>query len=150
ATANLGTADVTLTLGNETTSHPFQIEEFRTPAFALSLNDDVVGAGTLPLVVGESIEMRTEARYYSGGGLDGAHVLWDATLRHASYRPIGFDGFTFDPMLARNEQGPRIAQLESRLGPGSSATLDLGVAAVPYGAPAVLQVDSVVTDLVRS
>ena len=32
----------------------------------------------MPLVLGESIEMRAEARYYGGGGLDGAAIAWDA------------------------------------------------------------------------
>jgi len=150
ATANLGTAYVALSLGSETTSHPFQIEEFRTPAFSLSLDDDVVGAGTLPLVVGESIEMRAEARYYSGGGLGGAKVSWDTSLRRASYRPVGFDAFTFEPALARNDGGPRIAQIDSRLDSRSTGTVDIGVAALPFDAPSLLRVDAIVTDLDRS
>ena len=48
---------------------PIKIEEFRTPAYAVSLNDDVMYGGARPLVVGESIEMAAEAKYYAGGGL---------------------------------------------------------------------------------
>ena len=87
ATANLGTASVDIVIGNQIISHPFAIEEFRTPAYAVALDDDLLGAGAVPLVLGESTEMRAEAHYYGGGGLDGANVEWAAKLVPAAYRP---------------------------------------------------------------
>ena len=72
-----------------------QIQEFRTPAYAVSLDDDVTHAGATPLVLGESIEMRAEAKYYAGGGLAGAAIRWDAQLeRRRRYRAAGLGAAT--------------------------------------------------------
>jgi uncharacterized protein YfaS (alpha-2-macroglobulin family) len=148
-TANLGTGHVRLSIKDQEIDHPFAIEEFRTPAYQVALVDDVLGAGTLPLVLGESIEMRAEAHYYGGGGLDGAAIAWDSKLRAASYRPTGFAGFDFTPIHEHGDSQPT-AHVDARLGAGSSATISLGIAALPLGAPSLLEVDSTVTDVDRA
>ncbi|HEX4452966.1 MAG TPA: alpha-2-macroglobulin family protein [Kofleriaceae bacterium] len=148
ATANLGRAAVRISIDDQEIDHPFQIEEFRTPAYAVELVDDVLGGGTMPLVLGEAVEMRADAHYYGGGGLGGATITWDGHLRAASYRPIGFDEFTFTPVRREPITQPDV-HAEARLGTASSSTAVLGIAALPAGAPSLLEVDATVTDVDR-
>ncbi len=148
-TANLGTGHVRLSMKDQEIDHPFAIEEFRTPAYQVALVDDVLGAGTLPLVLGESIEMRAEAHYYGGGGLDGAAITWDSKLRAASYRPAGFDGFAFTPVPQHSDSHPTPHTFDRLVG-GSSSTTSFGIAALPLGAPSLLEVDATVTDVDRA
>ncbi|HEY1548046.1 MAG TPA: alpha-2-macroglobulin family protein, partial [Kofleriaceae bacterium] len=128
--------------------HPFQIEEFRAPAYAVELTDDVLGGGTMPLVLGEAVELRADAHYYGGGGLRGATITWDGHLRAASYRPIGFDDFSFTPVRRQASTQPDV-HAEARLGTASSSNALLGIAALPAGVPSLLQVDATVVDVDR-
>ncbi|HEY3806489.1 MAG TPA: alpha-2-macroglobulin family protein [Kofleriaceae bacterium] len=149
ATANLGEASVDIVVGDQIISHPFAIEEFRTPAYAVALDDDLLGAGALPLVLGESTEMRAEAHYYGGGGLDGANIEWAARLLPAAYRPVGFDGFSF--ALRRSSYHDLVNEAAaSRLGAGSSSSVSIAIHALPNDSPSVLEVDATVTDLDRA
>jgi alpha-2-macroglobulin len=148
ATANLGTAIVRITIADQEIDHPFQIEEFRAPAYAVELVDDVIGGGTMPLVLGEAVEMRADAHYYGGGGLRGATITWDGHLRAASYRPIGFDEFNFTPVRRQAVTQPDV-HAEARLGTASSSSAVLGIAALPAGAPSLLEVDATVMDVDR-
>ncbi|MDX2086378.1 MAG: hypothetical protein SFX73_00955 [Kofleriaceae bacterium] len=100
-TVNLGTATFAFTARGQELHHPIKIEEFRTPAFSVSLNDDVAHAGSIPLVVGESIEMQTDAAYYAGGGLGGSRTSWSANLATTAYRPPNWNQFGFAPPVSR-------------------------------------------------
>ncbi len=148
ATANLGRATVKVSIDDQAIDHPFQLEEFRAPAYAVELVDDVLGGGTMPLVLGEAVELRADAHYYGGGGLGGATITWDGHLRAASYRPIGFDDFSFTPVRREPITQPDV-HAEARLGTASSSTAVLGIAALPAGAPSLLEVDATVTDVDR-
>ncbi|MEO8698925.1 MAG: alpha-2-macroglobulin family protein [Kofleriaceae bacterium] len=153
ANTNLGTAHFTFETKGETEMHGISVEEFRTPAFAVDLDDDVGRAGT-PLIAGEAIEMATTAKYYAGGGLAGARVRWNATLMAASYHPPGWEAFSFAPVRTLDEPyrryRPSIRKSETGALDGASVnSLVIGIAAVPGSQPAVLEVESSVTDLDR-
>src|SRR5262249_48655421 len=54
---NLGTATFTLATKTGVHRHPIEILEFRTPTYAVDLDDDVTHSGATPLILGETIEM---------------------------------------------------------------------------------------------
>ncbi|NVB84682.1 MAG: hypothetical protein HOV81_40285 [Kofleriaceae bacterium] len=151
ANANLGTATFSLVSKGQSIRHPISIEEFRTPAYAVDLNDDVTHGGATPLLLGETIEMNAEAKYYAGGGLAGARIVWDASLASATYRPPGWDRYTFTPIANRAapQWGSTSASEESSLSGASASGIVFGVSALPYGKPSVLTVDATVTDIDR-
>lgn len=154
ANASLGAGTVDVAIGNQHYSHRIAIQEFRTPAYQVSLDDDVQSAGIAPLTLGEAISMNAEAHYYAGGGLGGAHVKWNASLKPASYRPPGWDLYNFEPARERGDNGyHRRSGVEversSTLGGASSSMITLGITALPQGEPAVLSVDATVTDVDR-
>ncbi len=163
ATANLGTAVFTFRTHHpdsgaterESTSLPIEIQEFRKPAYAVTLTDDVTHAGATPLVVGEAIEMSVEAKYYAGGGLPGARTQWDATLTESAYRPPGWDRFAFTPPEERGTHRASYdrvrldASSRATLTGASTATARLAVPALPRNHPAILAVDTTVTDVDR-
>jgi uncharacterized protein YfaS (alpha-2-macroglobulin family) len=154
---NLGYAQLRLSAREASHAHPISIQEFRTPAFSVSLNDDVSHAGAAPLVLGESIEMSASARYYAGGGLPGAGIQWDARLTAAAYRPPGWDDFDFSPAERRSDRrrywrhsGATVrAGQAGSLSPSSMAGVVFGLTALPGGRPSLLSVDATVTDLDR-
>ncbi|SDO70561.1 hypothetical protein SAMN04515671_1764 [Nakamurella panacisegetis] len=95
--ANLGTASVELTAAGVATqdgndfSHPFDIADFRTPAFQVDTHADSSG----PHVVGDNLTVATDATYYAGGPLADASVKWQVRTASATYSPPGWDNFTF-------------------------------------------------------
>ncbi|MBA2544961.1 MAG: Ig-like domain-containing protein [Deltaproteobacteria bacterium] len=158
---NLGQASFSFsTTGNgrdDSTRHPISIQEFRTPAYSVSLNDDVSHSGAAPLILGESIEMTASARYYAGGGLVGAGIEWNATMTTTRYSPPGWSMFEFDPPQPRQQRSyyryrddhSVRAQQGGSLSGASTATLAWGIAALPDRRPSILEVDSTVTDVDR-
>ncbi|MDQ3367338.1 MAG: hypothetical protein M3680_18090, partial [Myxococcota bacterium] len=155
---NLGTSNFTFTTRRQSHRHPISVQEFRTPVFAVELNDDVTHAGATPLVVGERLEMQTTARYYRGGGLPGAALTWAATLTAAAYRPPGWDAFSFASPASRSERAPPNGARDlqpvelhqpAALSSHSTAALELGLRALPGDRPSVLSVDATVTDVDR-
>lgn len=93
---NLGHARIVFQLSNGDGSNQanfteaFQIQEFRRPEFEVSVTCDEG-----PHMVGGSADLEVTAAYYSGGGLPDAPVQWILTTTPGSYRPPGWDGFTF-------------------------------------------------------
>jgi alpha-2-macroglobulin len=156
---NLGTAYFTFETNGGAHRHPISIQEFRTPAYAVTLDDDVTHSGATPVVLGESIEMSAEAKYYAGGGLGGADIKWNATLTQATYRPPGWDRYSFSPIRKRSDgdyysryRGGNHAtsvEQETSLSGASTAGITFGLAALPAGEPSVLTVDATVTDIDR-
>jgi len=159
--ANLGTATLWLSTHNDGYRHPISIQEFRTPAYAVALNDDVSHSGALPLILGESIEMTAGAHYYAGGGLPGAAIDWEATLTTTTFHPAGWSTYAFDPpepradrsyyryrYRYRSEHSTKASQLGSLSG-ASNASVVYGIAALPEGRPSILEVDATVTDVDR-
>lgn len=158
--ANLGTASLWLVARHGTQqldhTHPIAIEEFRTPAFAVELDDDVTHAGATPVVLGESIEMLASARYYAGGGLGGADIEWYASLATTRFSPPGWDTFSFAPKRERGSSPwserdfERISATKAgTLSGASTASVVYGVAALPGNRPSILSVDANVTDIDR-
>jgi uncharacterized protein YfaS (alpha-2-macroglobulin family) len=95
ASVNLGRARVELTTGGQgqkaaTTSHSFQIQEFRRPEFEVG-----VSAPAGPHVVGQSATVTVDADYYAGGGLAGAPVDWSVQTREGNYTPPNRDDYIF-------------------------------------------------------
>jgi len=152
---NLGTASFSLQARKEVYHHPISVEEFRTPAYAVTLDDDISHSGAIPLVLGETTSMTAAAQYYSGGGLPGAAVEWDATLTTTRYEPPGWNLFAFTPPLDRHEhrygfedRSIRV-HAQSALSGGSTSTVTYGLAALPDGRTSILEVDTTVTDVDR-
>jgi alpha-2-macroglobulin len=143
---NLGSAVISLSTKDSTFTQYVAIEEFRAPAFALQLNDDVAFGGNLPLFVGDQIEMQTSANYYSGGKLDGAAVRWDATLAPVYYSPPGWSGYLFTPLDQRANS--KRQSHDSQLGADSTSTAAIGLQSLA-GMAAKLTVDATVTDVDR-
>ena len=157
-TVNLGTAQLRMTTRGYVHTHPISIQEFRTPAYSVNLDDDVGHAGAIPLVLGESIEMNAVAKYYSGGGLPGADIKWDATLRTTRFQPAGWDLYKFEPIRSRSERryywrsddpDPITVNTKGSLSGSSNASIVYGIAALPKNRPSVLDVDATVTDVDR-
>jgi uncharacterized protein YfaS (alpha-2-macroglobulin family) len=144
---NLGYASFQLVSRKSRHTHPISIQEFRAPAYAVTLNDDVTHAGTAPVVLGESIEMSASAKYYAGGGLTGAQIRWKATLTPTSYTPPGWSLFSFDP--SHPEDGTIEIEKPDVLDATSSARVSWGISALRGGHPSVLNVDATITDLDR-
>lgn len=95
-TANLGYARVELQAsgiglpGNLTTSHGFQIQEFRRPEFEVSSE---VSQG--PHIVGKGADVTVSAKYYAGGPLAGADVTWNVQSKATNFTPPNRDDFDF-------------------------------------------------------
>ena len=101
--ANLGNARVELSLavdrlGNgvalntTSTSHPFQIQEFRRPEFEVTAK-----SSEGPHYVGEHAVATLNAAYYSGGGLPDAPVEWQVTRSTTSFTPPNRSEYHFGP-----------------------------------------------------
>ncbi|MGE4072843.1 MAG: alpha-2-macroglobulin family protein [Lysobacterales bacterium] len=95
-TPNLGSARIRLQLqgkdgmaGGEF-QHLFQIQEFRTPEFAV---DAQFTEGTV--FAGERLQARTSAQYYAGGALPGAPVAWTVSAAIANYNPPNQSDYSF-------------------------------------------------------
>ena len=89
--ANLGYANARITVnGRHQGRHDFEIQEFRTPEFEVS-----VKAPAGPHMVGDTVPMTTTASYYAGGPLAGSDGTWRVSSSQTSYRPPNFDEFTF-------------------------------------------------------
>jgi alpha-2-macroglobulin len=95
--ANLGSARVELSvaessLAGTSTSHPFEIQEFRRPEFEVTAK-----TSEGPHHVGEHAVATLTAAYYSGGGLPDAPVNWSVTRKTASFTPPNRSAFHFGP-----------------------------------------------------
>ncbi len=152
---NLGNATVEMKTKDQVYWHRISVQEFRTPAYSVSLNDDVEASGAAPLFLGDALEMNAEAKYYAGGGLGGAAVTWEARLANASYKPPGWDRYSFEPLTPRHDRWadtyipPVVATTSTTLSGGSNSLTRFALHALPAGQPAVLTVDATVTDVDR-
>jgi alpha-2-macroglobulin len=153
---NLGTVYFSLATRKQSYRHPIAVQEFRTPAYSVTLDDDIAHSGAIPLVLGEQIEMTATAKYYSGGGLGGAAVQWDATLKTTPYAPPGWNLFTFTPPHGRQHRYYDVddrsidARAGSSLSGSSTSTVTYGIAALPGARTSILEVDATVTDVDRT
>jgi len=95
-TPNLGSARIRLQLQGSSGiagaefQHVFQIQEFRTPEFAV---DAQFTEATV--FAGELLQARTSAQYYAGGALPGAAVAWTVNATIANYNPPNQSDYSF-------------------------------------------------------
>lgn len=95
--ANLGQAwvelrAVDLPSGEQaTTTHTFQIQEFRRPEFEVETR----AVTPAPHYAGEPVTVAVDAGYYAGGPLVDAEVTWLVSSRETNYRPPGWDEYQF-------------------------------------------------------
>ncbi|HEY4059946.1 MAG TPA: alpha-2-macroglobulin family protein, partial [Kofleriaceae bacterium] len=163
-TVNLGDATLSLTSRSEHTDHTIAIQEFRTPVFGVALNDDVQFSGARAVYAGEQLDMHAEANYYAGGGLPGAPIQWDARLAGTRFSPPGWNDFSFRPPTDRSMRGyayrwgnrygdddePDTSFTDTKqLTGGSTSDASFAIARTPKGHPAILTVDTTVTDIDR-
>jgi hypothetical protein len=165
STVALGDAVLALETRGEHSTHAIDIQEFRTPAFGVALNDDVQFSGARAVYAGEELDMHAEASYYAGGGLPGAPIEWSARLAGTRFSPPGWDAFTFRPPSPRSSQPysyrwGRNAYYDDDEGEGSwvdtkqlsgnsASDAAFTIASTPKGHPSVLTVDTTVTDIDR-
>jgi len=69
--------------------------------------------------------MNASAKYYSGGGLGGALIQWDAKLAAASYRPPGWDLFYFFPARKSRRFSYSYTQNEPEVSTHKAGTLSV-------------------------
>ncbi|MDP2316108.1 MAG: Ig-like domain-containing protein [Pseudomonadota bacterium] len=96
-TPNLGTARIDFTAADGDTTEPstslsFEIQEYRTPEFAVSASG---GDGVYAL--GEDAIVDVSAAYYAGGGLPSAPVRWEVSAAPATFVPPGRGDWSFGP-----------------------------------------------------
>jgi uncharacterized protein YfaS (alpha-2-macroglobulin family) len=77
--------------------HTVRVEEYRRPEYEVLVNHD----GRLHVVGGAAL-ITARARYFSGGGLPNTKVDWIVASRTASFRPPGWDAFSFGGSLNRS------------------------------------------------
>ncbi len=95
--ANLGQAHVELQLegvglANASTSHGFQVQEFRRPEFEVTAR-----SSEGPHFVGKHAITTLNASYYSGGGLPDAPVEWRITRSTVGFTPPNRSDYHFGP-----------------------------------------------------
>jgi uncharacterized protein YfaS (alpha-2-macroglobulin family) len=92
---NLGNARIdliaTTKYGGSSTSHQFQIQEFRRPEFEVSANVETEA----PHFVGSNAMLSVEAKYYAGGPLANADTNWVVTATPTNYTPPNREDFIF-------------------------------------------------------
>ncbi|WP_152974031.1 alpha-2-macroglobulin family protein [Levilinea saccharolytica] len=95
---NLGQAYINLqaqgglgNLSNTAFGHGFQIQEFRRPEFEVTARNE----SSAPYFAGESAVVAVEAKYYAGGALPNAEVVWQVSSAPGSYSPPNWPDFTF-------------------------------------------------------
>ncbi len=98
AGANLGPAWVQLTAdvpglppGAASWAHQLQIQEFRTPEFEVTARPESPG----PYYTTDPATLAVDAAYYAGGPLPDAETTWTVTTAQTTYRPPGWDRFSF-------------------------------------------------------
>lgn len=71
-------------------SHWFHIEEFRRPEFEVATR-----ASGASILVDTKVRLSAEARFFSGGGVSDAEVIWTLQSRPGHFRPVGWEHFSF-------------------------------------------------------
>ncbi|MCK9461201.1 MAG: Ig-like domain-containing protein [Proteobacteria bacterium] len=152
---NLGTAWLELTaegagVSNTTFSHPIQIQEFRRPEFEVSAD-----ASPGPYVLGTEATASVSAKYYAGGGLPNAPVIWRAYAARADYTPPDRDEFQFGPwspwwrFFGGGGAGGETATLEGKTDAIGDHRVAIRFEAVNPVRPMTVTAEATVTDVNR-
>jgi alpha-2-macroglobulin len=121
-----------------------QVQEYRRPEYEVQVEVD-----SGPHLMGDRVRATAQASYYGGGALPDAEVRWRVRASNATYRPPGWDGWTFGG-AALFRWGTRLAPSERRLEGTADARgehaleIDLVEAELPFAHR--LQVESEVAD----
>lgn len=156
-TINLGYTQLYLSgdssVSNSSTSHSFQVQEFRRPEFEVS------ASGPDSSLIGSDANVNLDAKYYSGGGLPGAPVTWNVTTAPGSYSPPGHEGYTFGSWtpwwdwhgrdLGEAEAAPASKTFESRTDSSGKHYLKMDFLSVNPARPTVVTAEASVTDVNR-
>ena len=147
--ANSGLGTVIFRLGPSTSKWMhFRIEEFRRPEFEVSLS---VGEGHH--LIQDTVPLMVRAKYYGGGGLEGALVNWKVSGQPGHYVPPGWHDFSFGDAVPWWWHSPSDDAVEEQM---LSAELDVqgrhqavltAVRERRTATPYVLQVEATVQDL---
>jgi len=89
-TPNLGRTGIVFTANGQNHYHQLRTEEFRRPEFEVAAT-----ASQGPFLVGQGGDVTVSAKYYAGGGLPGAPVVWNANARSTTYTPPNRDDYSF-------------------------------------------------------
>jgi len=89
-TVNLGHTSLSLSTSGGSTSHSFQVQEFRRPEFEVAATSNQSAS-----FVGEKSTVTVAATYYAGGGLPNAEVSWNVNSSQGSYAPPNWGEFSF-------------------------------------------------------
>ena len=104
--ANLGDAEVSLEIPSHGSgTHTFEIQEFRRPEFEVSAS-----AGEGPNLVGGHATATVDAKYYAGGGLPGAGVVWNVTRVPGFFTPPNREDFVFGGNPWEDRRPPKRGQ----------------------------------------
>lgn len=82
-------------LKNNEFTHNFQVQEFRRPEFEITATVE----NAAPFYVGDSAQIKTEAKYYGGGFLSNAAAEWSITAEPTVYTPPNRADFTFGKFI---------------------------------------------------
>jgi uncharacterized protein YfaS (alpha-2-macroglobulin family) len=153
-TPNLGSARIALNLQGSGTAgaafqHVFQIQEFRTPEFAV---DTQFTEATV--FAGGTLQARTSAQYYAGGALPGAPVAWSVNAAVANYSPPNQSDYSFGFQSLWWRQSPdsgRSASIQFNGQTDASGHHDLAIKLDRYSLPRPLTItaESSVQDVNR-
>jgi hypothetical protein len=99
--ANLGDCKITITMEVEEdkkksstkyeTTHKFQLQEFRRPEFV----SKTMIWQEHPYFYKDQAIVKTEASYYSGGGLSDSEITWTVSSKVGNFAPPGWSKFVF-------------------------------------------------------
>ncbi len=88
---NLGQGYVQIIGAGSSTTHYFQVQEFRRPEFEVTAKVETEA----PHFVGNFANVSVEAKYYAGGGLANADANWTVTATPTNYTPPNLGDYTF-------------------------------------------------------
>jgi uncharacterized protein YfaS (alpha-2-macroglobulin family) len=141
-------------------SHGFQIEEFRRPEFEVSAS-----ASQGPFLVGQAGDVTVNAKYYSGGPLPGAPVMWNVTASQTSFTPPnredwifgswapwwGYRGYDYDDYAYRggNYKPPKTWNLNSKTDAIGEHVLHMDFLSIKPAMPMSVSATASVTDVNR-
>ena len=89
-TVNLGDTSLQLSTTGGSTSHSFQVQEFRRPEFEVAATSNQSAS-----FVGDKSTVTVAATYYAGGGLPNAEVNWYVSSSQGSFSPPNWGEFAF-------------------------------------------------------
>ncbi|HEY1553059.1 MAG TPA: Ig-like domain-containing protein, partial [Kofleriaceae bacterium] len=149
-TPNLGSTQVELTAGGESTTHYIRVEEFRRPEFEVAAHAE---AGPY-VIAGAGADVTVDAKYFSGGPLAGADAMWHLSAWPTSFTPPNRDDFRFggysEAIPDDEPKGPNLPtawQHDSKTDATGTNVLHVDVASVRPATPICIVAEATVRDM---